>query len=460
MFGWFRPSCPVDLQDKVWVEQRLQWLFERFDDRRILEAPRVLPTREFFPEPYAGTADDLPALFARVCQYMGADASRFQLKLFTREDRKDALGLYHQPRGELPHIWLLRSLLPDQEAVVATLAHEVAHDLLLGAGLVSGDEPDHEHLTDLLPVVLGMGTFHANTAIKESKESMETGTFWQIRRSGYITAALSGYAMGVIEYLRHRKSAPSVAYLKIDAVHAMRAGHKYLMKTNDCLLDPKRPSATLARLTSEPLDFGGGAPSRCLYVLNTWWDDEAVKPPQVEAALAALRHKEIAVQTAAIDLLAKVQPVPERVVDAVLLGLLSPHHSVRERAAVAAGAFKLPYDFLAKDREPLSELLLSLLEDRDTKAALAAAVVLASHGPEAIGAAPAILQRLATELVRHSEFFDPLIDCLQRIVGNVKQYLEENPDLLPEGQDELIHDQLRARRRGRSHTNGPREAMM
>jgi hypothetical protein len=451
MFGWFTPSCPVALRDKVWVEQRLQWLFERFDNRRILDAPRVLPTREFFPDPYAGTADDLPALFARVCQYMGTDANRFRLNLFTENDREGALGLYHQPRGEQPHVWLLQSLLPDQEAVIATLAHEVAHDLLLGAGLVSGDEADHEHLSDLLPVVLGMGTFHANTAVKDKTERTGNVSVWQISRSGYLTAALCGYAMGVIEYLRQSKAAPSIKYLGADAAGAMRAGHKYLLKTNDCLVDVDRPSRPLSRLSAEALDFGAsGSASRCMYVLGTWLNDDEIKAAQVEAALIALQHKETAIQTTAIEILAKVQPAPEHVIEAVLAKLLSPHHLVREQATIAAGAFQLPYGYVTKVGEPLAETLLALTKDPHTETAVAAAVVLGSYGSQAIGAVPHILPLLVTALIRHSDSVDSLIDCLHQIVGNVQLYLEENPGLVSGGHYELVRDHLRAKRPHRS----------
>lgn len=50
MFDWlFSPSCPCDVAAKEWVEERLQWLSEEFDDHAFNGRRIVLPTPEFFP---------------------------------------------------------------------------------------------------------------------------------------------------------------------------------------------------------------------------------------------------------------------------------------------------------------------------------------------------------------------------------------------------------------------------
>jgi hypothetical protein len=56
MLGWlFSPSCPCDPAAKHWVEERLQWLSEEFDDHAFNGRHLVLPTPEFFPDPYDGS---------------------------------------------------------------------------------------------------------------------------------------------------------------------------------------------------------------------------------------------------------------------------------------------------------------------------------------------------------------------------------------------------------------------
>ena len=445
MFGWFTPSCPIELRDKVWVEQRLPWLFERFGTQRILSLPRVLPTREFFPESYLGSPDDLPTLLGRICQYMGADSGRFELSLFSEDEQPNALGLYQKEEGDRPRIWLKETLLPDQEAVIATLSHEVAHDLLLGAGLVSGDEPDHEHLTDLLPVVLGMGTFHANTAIKQDSWNAGNMSYWTIRRSGYLTASVCGYAMGVIEWLRGSTSPPSVAYLGADAAGAMRSGHRYLLKTADCLIDRNRPERLMATLTAEPLELiANGSSSQCLFILAGWLTNETLTSAQIDAALKSLRRKEPVIQSTAIEVLEKVDPPSNLVIDSILELLHSPHDSVRARATMATTVLRLPLEHVLIEGNRLLDELMWLIKGPDPETALAAAVVFGSHGNSAIKAVPNILSLLVAALTRHSDSTDALFHALWQIVGNVKAYLDEHPGMLMEGQNQLIREGLRS----------------
>src|SRR3954451_13366490 len=73
MFGWFRPTCPCDPAAKRWVEERLQWLTRQFGLSILLERPVILPTDEFFPDPYDGTPKTVKLMFNRVCDYMGVD---------------------------------------------------------------------------------------------------------------------------------------------------------------------------------------------------------------------------------------------------------------------------------------------------------------------------------------------------------------------------------------------------
>ena len=55
MFGWFKPTCPCDPAAKQWVENRLRWLTRQFGLGILLERPVILPTAEFFPDPWDGS---------------------------------------------------------------------------------------------------------------------------------------------------------------------------------------------------------------------------------------------------------------------------------------------------------------------------------------------------------------------------------------------------------------------
>lgn len=445
MFGWFAPTCPVDLISKVWVERRLSWLIERFGSDRILNAPRVLPTHEFFPEPYNGTPEEMPVLFARVCKFMGADPRRFHLERFSENERPDAQGLYYEAEQGLPTISIKEEILPDQESVIAVMAHEIAHDLLLGSKLLNGDEEDHEQLTDLLPVALGMGTFHCNTTIKQKSGIEGSMTYWQISKTGYLTASLCGYAMGVIEYLRQPTSAPSVKYLGLDAAEAMRSGYRYLLKTGDCLIDRDHP-ARINPPRVEPLDPGvHGFASRCLYVLQSWNNGESLSPAQIAAAQISLGRKEPAIQCTALVVLTQSQPISEPVVEQILEKLLSSDLTVREYAALVIPRLNLPANHVTKVGDPLVEILLNVLKDPSTNVAVAAAQALGSFGSEAILAVPRILSLLVAATAKLSPDAELLVGSLNSIVGDLRQYLNENPEVIGSGHRELISDYLRAR---------------
>jgi hypothetical protein len=75
MWGLFRskPSCPVGRDEAAWVEGRFSWLAGRIGAGRPKNAPVILPTPEFFPDPYHGHPEDVPPLFGRVCGYLGLD---------------------------------------------------------------------------------------------------------------------------------------------------------------------------------------------------------------------------------------------------------------------------------------------------------------------------------------------------------------------------------------------------
>src|SRR5438270_9899995 len=71
MLHWlFRPSCPCDPAAKAWVEERLEWLAGEFDDSAFSGRRVVLPTPEFFPDPYDGSKKAVRKLLDRVCEYM------------------------------------------------------------------------------------------------------------------------------------------------------------------------------------------------------------------------------------------------------------------------------------------------------------------------------------------------------------------------------------------------------
>ena len=92
--------------------------------------------------------------------------------------------------------------LSDPFSVVATLAHEIGHVILLGQGRVGPDDFDHEELTDLLTVFLGLGIFPANSISMESNWNSGQMSGWSVGRQGYLTINMYGYALALFALAR------------------------------------------------------------------------------------------------------------------------------------------------------------------------------------------------------------------------------------------------------------------
>jgi hypothetical protein len=163
MLEWlFPPSCPCDSAAKAWVEERLEWLNEEFDDHAFNGRPLVLPTPEFFPDPYDGSKRAARTLLDRVCGYMDVAPATVTLKFIADANK---LWLVNAAGDYVPHqagtyeegarkfiIRIAESGLSEPMGLVGTMAHELAHVRLLGESRILRDTFDNEILTDLTVV--------------------------------------------------------------------------------------------------------------------------------------------------------------------------------------------------------------------------------------------------------------------------------------------------------------------
>lgn len=249
MWNPFRPkcSCPVAPEDKAWIEARFAWLAGQFGLDRLRQAPVVLPSPHFFPDRFEGRPEELPALFGRVCGHLGLDPARFDLALYSEADRARLVdgngrslagtaGLYE--RGGRPTVWVELSQLDDPPALVATLIHEACHDHLLGAGRMRGDEEDHELVTDLLSVYLGLGVVTANATIREAYWTSGNMSGWRIGRQGYLSQPMYGYALALFAWARGERYPGWAKAIRLDVRAPFKAGLRYLTETGDSRFRP------------------------------------------------------------------------------------------------------------------------------------------------------------------------------------------------------------------------------
>ena len=246
MFDWLRPApaCPCSPPAKAWVEEGLSWLCREFPENIFTGKPLVLPTGEFFPEPYNGTDADVEILLRRVCGYMQVDRSRVVLDFSTGGDKVLLVneeghyiagfgGLYEDAGGDAA-IQLDVSQLEDPIFVVGTLAHELAHARLMGEQRVSGDEFDNELLTDLTTVALGMGIFLASSPRNWRSQFFKwEGT--DFNRPEYMSPPMFGYALGHLAWFENAPRPLWAKHLPYEARHSLKESIRYLFETRDSL---------------------------------------------------------------------------------------------------------------------------------------------------------------------------------------------------------------------------------
>lgn len=194
-----------------WIENSLGWFIDEFG-RGVLMKPVVRPV-EFIPTNYAGTESEARSLFDEVRTMM--DLSAVQIEL--RFDLADtALPAARATSGETSHraqeylmgqwmrtdqgtvISVASRLVSDPVRLIATFAHELGHELLVGSGRIRSSHPAQESLTDLLTVFYGLGIFTANASFEQVPSAdgkRQRSIAHGYLREGTISEALAHYAL-------------------------------------------------------------------------------------------------------------------------------------------------------------------------------------------------------------------------------------------------------------------------
>lgn len=255
MFGWFAPQCPVPPPAKAWVEERLLWLVDQFGPEPFTRRAVILPTVEFFPtvasNPQSQTEIEAfyRAIFEQVCAYMEVDPQRVNLEwvkqkrfdgYFVNDKGKlvthDFAGLYVSEPGR-PTVTIEIDGIDNLPYVIGTMAHELAHERLLGEERFAGDTFDDELLTDLTATFFGFGIFLGNIPRAwESGFTVWPGTNTPCPR--YMSFPLYGYSLAHAAWWRGEQKPDWLAHLSIDLKACVKQGLQYLFKTGDSAFRP------------------------------------------------------------------------------------------------------------------------------------------------------------------------------------------------------------------------------
>lgn len=251
MLGWlFPPSCPCDPAAKAWVEERLEWLADEFDDSAFSGRRVVLPTPEFFPDPYDGSKKSVRLLLNRVCEYMDVVPDLVALKFMASAGK---LGLVNEAGQDLPSgaagtyeegeqkfiIRIDTSELSNTMGLVGTLAHELAHVRLLGESRIMHEVFDNELLTDLTTVHFGLGIFLANTP-RNWDSSYTKWPDTELLKPEYMTPPMFGWSLAHLAWFRGEDRPTWARYLSSGARANLKQGIRYLHKTEDSWYRPRK----------------------------------------------------------------------------------------------------------------------------------------------------------------------------------------------------------------------------
>ena len=242
----FRAKLPVTDEDRLWVDQGFARLEAMLGRERMLGARVVLPIAEDFPDRYDKSKAAAERIFCRICEHMQVAREAIDFEVFPEENEglrellpawsqsggKSPAGLYFHPGydGQKCVIAVRSKQLRDPLALVATIAHELGHFILLGNELIDGDSPDHEPMTDLLTVYLGFGVFTANSAARFTQFQDDRQQGWSMQTLGYLPEQVFGYALARFALERSESKPEWESYLSTNVKSYFKRSKDWLAK--------------------------------------------------------------------------------------------------------------------------------------------------------------------------------------------------------------------------------------
>ena len=142
----------------------------------FVSAPILLAEPRFFPDPVEARVRGVSVLIRRLLAYAGLEPTRLDIEIYD-DQRYDAMAKTDEPHGGTA-AWFMdvadgvyrfgvrETELRDEQSLIGTLGHEVAHAYRHHHRLVVQNRNVEEQLTDLTTVYLGFGAFALETSFQ------------------------------------------------------------------------------------------------------------------------------------------------------------------------------------------------------------------------------------------------------------------------------------------------------
>lgn len=168
---------------------------------RFLYSKILLPSVDYFPDPWSPSADGVRVVTQRLLHYAGLSDYEARVELFDRLENDGAGGIFYGFENTTVHFGCNVSNLDYPESLIGTMGHEVAHAFRNQTGIVDDDWYWEELMTDMTSLCLGFGIFSCNSSrIYETSGEVvgaSTVTTESVLRAGYIPPYLFAYLFAV-----------------------------------------------------------------------------------------------------------------------------------------------------------------------------------------------------------------------------------------------------------------------
>lgn len=242
MFWNRKIKCPIDLEDKKWVEDKVTWLNTNIID--IRRQPTILPTKKFFNINYSGKERDAFDTLDIMSDYFQIDTNMIQLKFYsekpakldthlrTQRDEGGTAGLYILDDDENT-IMIEEQQLSQPNSLIATLAHELSHYIIMYEKGYHFEETENEFLTDLATIGFGFGIFLGNTKFNFKQwQSGDGWGGWSASTQGYLPEQVIAYTMAEIQNRKQNLEPDWVDHLHGDFKKQFKKSLKYIAQEN------------------------------------------------------------------------------------------------------------------------------------------------------------------------------------------------------------------------------------
>jgi hypothetical protein len=205
----------------------------------FLSAPLLLAEPQFFPDAVAPRARGVAVLLRRLLAYAGLEAQRLEIEIYGDATRDPHVVLDQQ--AESAAAWFMdiaegvyrfgvrETELRDEQALVGTLGHEVAHAYRAHHGLQVVSRDVEELLTDLTTVYLGFGVFTLESSFRFKTGHLDASgqrLLYERQLGGYLRPGELAFLLGAQLVVRAEREAlleAALASLSHNQAAALRA---------------------------------------------------------------------------------------------------------------------------------------------------------------------------------------------------------------------------------------------